>query len=228
MKKKCPICPKEFEKFEELIHHLELEHKGISSDLLKLATDAHETKKQLGNYVEDNSTGVGFECPHCYEMFSDLKILSDHGNKVHNVQFNPEFLKKLQVDVHLAYEFCDQLTKEFESNNEKSEKEFEKLNTAANDRRKEATIKILSYVTNLDVNYGGIIFPKEEYYSYEFKNPKKPNHIPRFHHDLRFEYLQIDYDPNNAKTTREDTVKKMYDAIEFAIESQPKPLMINT
>jgi len=156
------------------------------------------------------------------------------GNRISHLQNFPhlskeieEFWKKLQEDDELAYEFCDQLIEEFESNNEKSEKEFEKLNTAANERRKEATIKILSYVTNLDVNYGGIIFPKEEYKVYEFKNPKKPNHIPRFHHDLRFEYLQIDYDPNNAKTTREYTVKKMYDAIEFAIESQPKPPMIN-
>ena len=96
MKTKCLICPKKFEKIEELIHHLKLEHKGISSELLKLATDAHQTKKQLGNYVEADNTGIGFECPHCYEMFSDLERLSDHGKKMHNVQFDPEFLKKLQ------------------------------------------------------------------------------------------------------------------------------------
>lgn len=155
------------------------------------------------------------------------------GNIISHLQNYPniskeieEYWKKFQEDNELAYEFCDKLIEEFESNNEKSEKEFEKLNTAANDRRKEATIKILSYVTNLDVNYGGIIFPKEEYKVYEFKNKKKPNHIPRFHHDLKFEYLQMDYDPRNAISTRNDTVEKMYDAIKFAIKSQPQKITV--
>ncbi len=96
MKKKCLECPKEFEELEELLHHLHLEHQGISSEMLKQATAAHQTKQQLGDYVGPNDRGVGFECPHCYEMFSGLQRLSDHAREIHKVQFAPDFLEKLQ------------------------------------------------------------------------------------------------------------------------------------
>lgn len=100
MKKKCFECTKEFEELEELLHHLNLEHQGMSSDTLKEATAAHQTKKQLGDYMGPNDgpneRRMGFECPHCYEMFSNLEKLSDHAKVVHQVQLAPDFLEKLQ------------------------------------------------------------------------------------------------------------------------------------
>jgi hypothetical protein len=130
-----------------------------------------------------------------------------------------DYWEKFQDDENIAKEYYENLLKTFLINNESMVKEYKKLNVNFSTRVKEATRDILSYVTNLDVNYGAIIFPKKEYCEFTFPNEKE--HVPKFHHNLKFEYLQLDYDPKNAISTRNDTVVKMYDAIKFAIESQP-------
>ena len=128
------------------------------------------------------------------------------------------YWKKFQEDENVAREFHKNLLIKFENEYGPINDEYKKLNDNFKTRRQEATRDILSYVTNLDINYGGIIFPKQEYKEFTFPNEKK--HLPKFHHNLKFEYLQLDYDPNNAISTRNDTVEKMYNAIKFAIESQ--------
>lgn len=92
----CPLCPKSFENTEEAVHHILLEHKGISSKQLNLATEALAVKKQLGDYDDTEQKGNGFECPLCFELFSDLSRLSEHGKKIHNAEFREEFLEKLK------------------------------------------------------------------------------------------------------------------------------------
>ena len=92
----CIFCPNEYEEFEDLMHHLQLQHVGISSKLLDESTKSRETKKQLGDYINTNTKGTGFECCHCYEMFSSLEELSKHGETVHEIQFNPKFIEKLR------------------------------------------------------------------------------------------------------------------------------------
>ena len=103
--------------------------------------------------------------------------------------------------------------------------DYQTKKESSNKRVKEATRDILSYVTNLDTNYGAIIFPKQEYTKFTFPNEK--NQTPKFHRDLKFEYLQLDYDPKNSVATRNETVEKMYNAIDFAIESLHKQQLIN-
>ena len=78
------------------MHHLELNHVGIDSDVLDEATAARETKKQLGNYVDDDKKGVGVECPHCFEIFSSLDNLIKHTRKQHNQELDLQCLKKLK------------------------------------------------------------------------------------------------------------------------------------
>ena len=68
----CILCPNKYEEFEDLIHHLQLEHVGISSKLLDESTKSRETKKQLGDYVNIEKKGVGIECPTCFEKYKDL------------------------------------------------------------------------------------------------------------------------------------------------------------
>ena len=92
----CLFCDNSYENFDDLMHHMEVEHVGIASHLLEKATNARETKKQLGIYLEKNNNKAGFECPHCFEIFSSLDRLQEHGQKIHNLDFNPKFLKKLE------------------------------------------------------------------------------------------------------------------------------------
>lgn len=112
----CPFCPKKYEVLEEALHHLELDHIGMSSELLAHATKSLQTKKQLGDYVAPDREGTAFECPHCFDFFSDLKKLEEHGKTVHKVQFNLEFLQKLES--MNSYDknhppVCDNCNKEF-------------------------------------------------------------------------------------------------------------------
>lgn len=91
----CLFCPKLFDTIDDLMHHLELDHIGMDSNLLQKATAARETKKQLGDYVDIQKVGVGIECPECFEMFSGIDRIIEHGTNVHDKEFNPEFLEKL-------------------------------------------------------------------------------------------------------------------------------------
>jgi len=91
----CLFCPKLFDTFEDLMHHLELDHVGMDSELLKEATAARETKKQLGDYVNIEKEGVGIECPTCFELFNGIEKLNEHGKKEHDKELNPKFIEKL-------------------------------------------------------------------------------------------------------------------------------------
>lgn len=94
----CPICPKKYHLLEELLHHLHLEHKGISPERLEESAKARETKKQLGEYIGKDAKyrGVSFDCPECYEMFSESDKLNEHRKTVHRMQFTEDAKKKLK------------------------------------------------------------------------------------------------------------------------------------
>ena len=92
----CLFCPNLFDNFEDLMHHLELDHIGIDSKLLQEATFARETKKQLGNYLDISKKGSGLECPTCFEIFKDIDEISKHGRIEHNREFDPKFLEKIK------------------------------------------------------------------------------------------------------------------------------------
>lgn len=96
-KYECLFCYNSYEDFDDLMHHMSVEHVGIASHLLEKATDARETKKELGDYLKANNKIAGFECPHCFEIFSNLDKLQNHGQNIHGLDFNPKFLKKLET-----------------------------------------------------------------------------------------------------------------------------------
>ena len=98
----CMMCEKSFKVFDDLIHHLELEHKGIDSDLLESGTEARETKKQLGDYIDATKKGVGMECPECFEMFPDVEKINEHTIKEHNKVIDPKFMVQMQKTINNA------------------------------------------------------------------------------------------------------------------------------
>jgi DNA-directed RNA polymerase subunit RPC12/RpoP len=92
----CLFCIKKFEEFEELMHHMNLEHVGIDKKRLQYATQARETKKQLGDYVGKGPEGVSYECPECFEIFPDIEKVNEHRKAIHQQQFTKEAEKKLR------------------------------------------------------------------------------------------------------------------------------------
>ena len=98
----CLICEKSFKVFDDLMHHMELEHKGIDSDLLENGTEARETKKHLGNYIDETKKGVGMECPECFEMFSSVERINEHTIKEHNKVIDPKFMTQMQKTINNA------------------------------------------------------------------------------------------------------------------------------
>jgi len=95
---KCHICPKVYDILEELLYHIHLEHEGISSERLEESTKARETKKQLSNYVGENLKKIiqSFDCPDCFEMFSDAFKLNEHRKSNHNMQLTKDAEKKIK------------------------------------------------------------------------------------------------------------------------------------
>jgi len=96
----CMICEKSFKVFDDLIHHLELEHKGIDSNLLEYGTEARETKKQLGDYIDETKKGVGMECPECFEMFSSIEKINEHTKKEHNKVIDQKFMTQMKKTIN--------------------------------------------------------------------------------------------------------------------------------
>ncbi len=92
----CLLCPKSYKFLEELMHHLNLEHRSLSPELLEESTKSRETKKQLGNYMDKCSGKSSYECPTCYEMFSSLEKLQEHGHTEHNRELAVDFIEKLK------------------------------------------------------------------------------------------------------------------------------------
>lgn len=92
---KCLFCPKNFDYFQELLHHMKLDHSHIPSKILENATLARETKKQLGEYIAEGAKGIAFDCPECFEIFTDYEKLNIHRKKLHHMQFTDEAKKKL-------------------------------------------------------------------------------------------------------------------------------------
>lgn len=92
----CLWCDKGLANFEDLTHHVLLDHKGITKEQLQSATAARETKKQLGDYLDVTKKDVGMECPECFEMFSKIDQLQKHSIKEHNRVLKPEFLAKMK------------------------------------------------------------------------------------------------------------------------------------
>jgi len=166
----------------------------------------------------------------CYEKLKGLNLVNKNEflkfwGEVITSEIVDEFFKHLEINKNNAMQYCQNLMTQFKENNEKIKKEYENLKNKAKENRDDATIKILSYVLNLDVNYGGLIFPKEDYKQFTYPDQKKQ--IPRFHHNQRIEYMRLDYDKKYAKQTRDDTVELIYKGIEFGIKSQSAILINN-
>jgi len=92
----CMFCEKSFANFEDILHHVQLEHMGIDSPLLEKATIARQIKKELGDYLDVGKPGIGYECPECFEQFSNIDRLVIHAKKEHKRELNPEFLEQIK------------------------------------------------------------------------------------------------------------------------------------
>jgi len=167
----------------------------------------------------------------CFENLKKLKIGKENqfshnwGDVIKPVIVN-EFVKHLESGQNFAIDYCQKLVDELKKDNEKMYREYKNQKQKANEKRNEATVKILSYVTNLDVNYGALIFPKEDNKLFTYPNKKKQT--PRFHNNLMIEHMRLDYNEKYAQATRESTVELIYKAIEFGIKSQSaNPPLIN-
>lgn len=100
----CLFCEKKLGNFEDLMHHIKLDHQGMANDLLQNGTIARQTKKQLGDYLDLDKKSVGLECPHCFELFSKLEKLDEHTKKEHDLEIRPEFIAKMREKIETPNE----------------------------------------------------------------------------------------------------------------------------
>jgi len=101
---KCRLCPKSFQILEDALHHLMLEHRGMTKEHLSRGVAAEQTKKQLGDFFLSGEAGVNYDCPECFEFFSDIDKLEEHRKKTHNTSLTKDAKKKLKelydTDLH--------------------------------------------------------------------------------------------------------------------------------
>lgn len=111
----CIFCEKSLVTFDDLMHHMNLDHKGIDSKILSSATLARETKKQLGDYVDMDKKGATVECNFCFEMFPNLDTLNEHGKNEHGHELNPEFIEKMKnaIDLEKQHPICEMCNHKF-------------------------------------------------------------------------------------------------------------------
>ena len=117
-----------------------------------------------------------------------------------------KYLELLELNPDDAEEFRKKKEEEFRYANEKNKKEKEKITEGKHDPKQQ----ILSYMANLDVKYGGLIFPKFPEEQRYISNLKK---VPEYVKDLKLETFRMDYNPKEIKKTREKTLVDMYDVI---------------
>ena len=92
----CMFCEKYFPNFEDILHHVILEHQAIDSALLEKATRARDIKNQLGETVDPDAEGIGYECTWCFEQFPSIDKLIIHGKKEHDRELKTEFIEKIK------------------------------------------------------------------------------------------------------------------------------------
>jgi len=92
----CMFCEKDFANFDDILHHIRLEHQAIDSALLEKATRARDIKNQLGETVDPDAEGIGYECTECFEQFPSIDKLIIHGKKEHDRELKPEFIEKMK------------------------------------------------------------------------------------------------------------------------------------
>jgi len=92
----CMFCEKNFANFDDILHHVQLEHQAIDSALLEKATMARDIKKQIGDNIDPNNEGIGFECAGCFDQFSSIDKLITHSKKEHDRELKPEFIEKMK------------------------------------------------------------------------------------------------------------------------------------
>jgi len=113
----CLFCDKQLANFEDLMHHVISDHKGMDKSQLEYATAARETKKQLGNYLDfTNNKDIGTECPECFEIFPSIEKLNEHANKEHDRVIRSDFvakMKKMTKNIDKNPTTCEMCTKKF-------------------------------------------------------------------------------------------------------------------
>lgn len=92
----CKLCPKSFQNLEDTLHHIILEHRGITKEQLKRGVAAEQTKKQLGDSILNGEAGVNYDCPECFEFFPSIDKLEEHRIKNHNSQLTNPAKEKLK------------------------------------------------------------------------------------------------------------------------------------
>lgn len=166
----------------------------------------------------------------CFERLKGLNSVNkkeflNHWSEVVTSEIVEEFFKHLVINKNDAMTYCQNLITQFKIDHEKIKNEYDNLKNKVKENRDDATIKILSYVINLDVNYGALIFPKEDYGQFTYPDNKKQN--PKYHYNQMIEHMRLDYDKKFAKQTRDKTVELIYKGIEFGIQSQSTIPLIN-
>lgn len=122
------------------------------------------------------------------------------------------------VDYYLELIITDEQKAE-EFRKEKEKKSREENEIARQDRKidnkRGPKEQILSYLANLDVKYGGLIFPKfDEEHKESSLLHKETIHI----HDLVLETLRLDYHPKEMRKTRHPTMESMWNVLQQRVK----------
>lgn len=120
-----------------------------------------------------------------------------------------EYLELIVIDEQKAESFRKQKEEDARKENKKSKADLKK------DGKRGPKEQILSYLVNLDVKYGGLIFPR---FDVETKYSSSLQHETIHINELILETLRLDYHPKEMRSTRQSTMQSMWDVIEQRVK----------
>ena len=120
-----------------------------------------------------------------------------------------EYLKLVQDNEEKAEEFRQEKEEQARKENRKFKEDSKK------DNKRGPKEQILSYLANLDVKYGGLIFPR---YDVEIKESATLQHKTTNINNLVLETLRLDYHPKEMIRTRQDTMESMWNVIQQRVK----------
>jgi len=140
-----------------------------------------------------------------------------------NVNIVNTFIRLYDTDPQKAKLYKNKIIEYHQKHISKNSKEWKIESNSITEKKKDAIKILLQYMMNLDVNYGGIIFPRFGHETFVYPN-KNTRFIPKNFGNMKLEYYQIGYSEKDV-SEKNIAFASIYQAILDGIRL-PRPKIV--
>ena len=140
-----------------------------------------------------------------------------------NINILNTFFRLYDMDPQKAMLYKNKIIEYYQKHISKNAKEWKIESGSMYENKKDAIKILLQYMINLDVNYGGIIFPRYSHETFVYPN-RNTRFIPKNFGNMKLEYYQISYSEKDV-SEKNIAFESMYQAILDGIRL-PRPKIV--